>query len=375
MVVVLILYGSLYPWNFHARHFAVTPLWILVHAWPRGINRYVLWDVGVNLILYVPLGVAGYLAASRGARARFRIIAPLLLALVLSALVEMLQLYDLSRDCSALDVVSNVGGAAAGVALGALYRRKLEHMLDQRAAAVLLHPSGALLLLCCWTGYQIFPLFPAFGRTRLAAKLAAMGALSTISLSGTLLVISEWLAVACLLEALLAERLNRVLALLLLVLPARLFIVGRTLAWSEILGALAAYAFWLILPRPAVRRVAPVLMAAALVLSELSPFHFGRSSTFNWVPFRGFLEATWQNGMRIFFRKSFWYGSLIWLWRAYGYRLAPTTTVVAMALLILEAVQVYLPGRTPEITDAVIALLIGLLFRLLREPTRASQKA
>jgi hypothetical protein len=200
-----------------------------------------------------------------------------------------------------------------------------------------------------------------------------MGALSAISLSGTLLVFSEWLAVACLLEALLEEKLNRALALLLLVLPARLVIVGRTLAWSEILGALAAYGFWLMLPRPAVRRVAPVLMAAALAVSELSPFHFGRSGNFTWVPFRAFLEATWQDSARIFFRKSFWYGSLIWLWRAYGYRLAPTTIVTALALLLLEAVQIYLPGRTPEITDAVIALLIGLLFRLLPEPAGASQ--
>jgi VanZ family protein len=36
-------------------------------------------------------------------------------------------------------------------------------------------------------------------------------------------------------------------------------------------------------------------------------------------------------------------------------------------LFLLEQVQVYLPGRTPEITDAVLAVLMGVLLWLLRD--------
>jgi VanZ family protein len=365
IVVVLILYGSLYPWEFHARQLGASPPWILLHSWPDAINRYMLWDIVVNIALYAPLGVFGFLAMSEGAPRAVRVVAPVLLALALSASVEMVQLFDDSRQCSASDVLCNVTGGALGVGLGMLYREKLEALIERRQSASFLHLSGALLLLCCWLGYQLFPLFPSLGRTKQAARLAALGPMSTISPVETLMVFAEWVTVACLLEGLLEEETTRMLAALLLVVPARLLIVSRSLAWSDVAGAAAAFAAWLWLPRLYVRRAAPFLLTSALVLGELAPFHLGRASAFNWVPFRGFLVASWQSGFVVLFRKSFWYGSVIWLWRGTGYRLAPIVLAVAAGLLVLEWAQIWLPGRTPEITDAVLAVLMGGLLSLV----------
>ena len=118
------------------------------------------------------------------------------------------------------------------------------------------------------------------------------------------------------------------------------------------------------------RRAAPVILAGALILAELSPFHFaaGRAArAFDWVPFRALFRSTWQDGFVVLFRKSFWYGSMLWLWRASGRSLAWATAVAAAVLFLLERVQVYLPGRTPEITDAVLAVLMGVLLWLLRD--------
>src|SRR5580704_15997799 len=93
IVVVLILYGSLYPWEFHARQLGASPPWILLHSWPVAIDRYALWDFVINIVLYVPLGVFAFLAMSEGAPRVVRIFAPVLLALALSASVEMTQLF------------------------------------------------------------------------------------------------------------------------------------------------------------------------------------------------------------------------------------------------------------------------------------------
>jgi VanZ family protein len=369
IVVALILYGSLYPWEFHARQLGASPPWILLHSWPDAINRYLLWDIVVNVALYTPLGVFGFLAMREGAPRAVRILTPVLWALALSASVEMIQLFDDSRQCSGSDVLCNVTGGAVGVGLGMLYREKLEAVLERRQTASFLHLSGALLLLCCWLGYQLFPLFPSLGRAKLAAQLAALGPISTMSPVETLVVFAEWVAVACLLEGLLEEETTHMLAALLLVVPARLLIVSRSLSWSDIAGAATALAAWLWVPRLYVRRAAPFLLTSALVLGELAPFHFGRARAFNWVPFRGFLVSTWQSGFVVLFRKSFWYGSVIWLWRAAGYRLAPIVLAVAAALLALEWVQIWLPGRVPEITDAVLAVLMGVLLYLV-EATR-----
>jgi len=375
IVVALILYGSLYPWEFHARHYGRNPLWILLHAWPSPVvDRYLLWDVGVNITLYVPLGIFGFLAVSARTPRVVRILAPLVLGWVLSASIEMLQLFDDSRFCSASDVLSNVAGAAVGIAAGALYRVRLQRILAGQDAVSLLRPSGALLLLACWLGYQLFPLFPVWGRTNVINRLTALRADSAVSPVSTLVVFAEWLAVACLIESIRKTmpktKTSGLLALLLVLVPARLIIASRTLVWPDIVGAAAAFAAWLCLPRRWVRRAAPFLLTGALILGELSPFHFAAGNAahaFTWVPFRGLFHAVWQNGFVILFRKSFLYGSVLWLWRASGRSLAWTTAATAASLLLLERVQVYLPGRTPEITDAVLAVLMGVLLWLLRD--------
>ena len=368
IVIALILYGSLYPWQFHARHYGHNPLWILLHAWPVGVlDRYFLWDVGVNITLYAPLGIFAYLAVSARASRAARVLAPLALGLALSASIEMIQLFDDGRMCSLSDVASNVAGAAVGVAVGALYRVKLQQFLARQGAASLLRPSGALLLLACWLGYTLFPLFPSWGRTHLMAKIAAMGPLSSVSPTDTLVVCAEWLTVACLLESIRNTKTTGFLGLLLLLVPLRLIIASRTLAWSDILGAAAAYAAWLCLPRRWLRRSMPLLLTGILILAELAPFHVQNPQAFNWVPFRGTFRSAWQDGLVVLFRKSFWYGSVLWLWRASGRSLAWTTVIAAAALFLLELAQVYLPGRTPEITDAVLAVLMGMLLWLLRD--------
>ncbi|MGA2593014.1 MAG: VanZ family protein [Bryobacteraceae bacterium] len=367
IVVALILYGSFYPWEFHARRLANSPLWILLHSWPRAFDRFIVWDVAVNVALYLPLGIFGFLAMGSRASRMARVFTPLALALALSSCVEMVQLFDDSRICSASDVASDVAGAGVGIALGALYRGRLQRILAGRAAASLLQPSGALLLLSCWLGYQVFPIFPSWGRTNLVRRLTALGPVSAVSPLDTLVVFAEWLTVACLLESLLKTKTSRLLVLLLLAVPCRLIIASRTLAWSDIAGPLAAYAVWLWLPRIYVRRAVPFLLAAALILGELAPFHFTSAQTFNWVPFRGLFRTAWQDGFVVLFRKSFWYGSVIWLWRGAGYGLGRTTAVAAAALVVLECAQVYLPGRTPDITDAVLAVLMGVLLWLLRD--------
>lgn len=366
LVVALIVYGSLYPWQFQARHLAAGPLWFLLHSWPATLNRYAAWDVAVNMTLYVPLGIFAYLAVKAEAPLWRRALLPLALAVALSASMEMLQLFDDGRLCSTSDLVSNVAGAAVGAAAGALYRNKLQRFLS-RAEAAVLRPSGAILLLSCWLGYQVFPLFPAWGRTSVLRKLAALGHQPAIQPAATFIVFAEWLAAACLLESLLGERTKELLVLIGLALPARLLIAGRTLTSPDIAGAVAAGLVWLCVPRSYVRRAAPAVLAGAVILAEMAPFHFDGAGAFNWVPFRGFLRAPWQNAFVVLFRKSYSYGAVLWLWRAAGHRLAAVAAAAAAGLFILERVQIYLPGRTPEVTDAVLALLMGVLLGLLRD--------
>jgi len=65
LVIALIVYGSLYPWHLDFDRSGANPLWVVLHAWPHGIDRFVLRDAAINLALYFPLGMAAFLAAAR----------------------------------------------------------------------------------------------------------------------------------------------------------------------------------------------------------------------------------------------------------------------------------------------------------------------
>ncbi|MFN7996005.1 MAG: VanZ family protein [Bryobacteraceae bacterium] len=365
IVVALIVYGSLYPWRFESRHYVQGPLWMLLHSWPRGLNRYVIWDGAVNLVLYFPFGLFALLTAGKRLSNFARVCAVCLMALLLSASIEMVQLYDAARECSLLDVTSNFAGAAVGALVGLLYERSfLRAGLGGKADSVL-RPSQSLLLLLCWLGYQTFPLFPSFGRTHLLHQLSALGPLPAISLVQTLLVFAEWLAVGCLLDEVLHHGAGKALGFLLLVPFGHLIIAARSLTWAEAAGTLAAGAAWFLLPRASVRKVAPFVLAVALLAGELAPFHIGQTAAFNWIPFRGLIQSSWEKGLVVLFRKAFWYGAFVWLWSKRGNGIARSAAWTAFALIVLEAVQTRLPGRVPEITDAMLCILMAVLLHLL----------
>jgi VanZ family protein len=108
IVIVLIVYGSLYPWDFHSISLGASR--ILIHSWPDHIDRFLFRDVAVNVLIYMLVGVFGLLALRQKFRTPFAVTVTVLLAVALSSSIEMTQLFDDARECSAFDVVCNVSG-------------------------------------------------------------------------------------------------------------------------------------------------------------------------------------------------------------------------------------------------------------------------
>jgi len=61
LVVVLIVYGSLYPWNFEARQLDANPFVLLFNSWPTRLNVSLIRDFILNVLLYIPLGITAFL--------------------------------------------------------------------------------------------------------------------------------------------------------------------------------------------------------------------------------------------------------------------------------------------------------------------------
>ena len=168
---------------------------------------------------------------------------------------------------------------------------------------------------------------------------------------------AEWFAAALLVEAVAGRVRAAWLAFAFLAFPVRLLLIDRTLAPSEILGCAIAALLWAAIPSGLRVRLAIPLMAAAILLRELAPFHLTpEAAPFSWIPFSATIYADRVPAAVVILRKAFTYGVMVWLARGIG--LVWAGIAVAAALGITEWIQRYLPGRQPEITDAVLALIM-----------------
>ncbi|MEZ5854666.1 MAG: hypothetical protein R3D67_07925 [Hyphomicrobiaceae bacterium] len=355
--MALIVYGSLFPWRFDFAHPSM-----LLASWPDSFDRYVARDILVNIIIYMPLGLFAFLTLRERTRTRNAVIAALLMGTALSLGVECAglrpgPLFERHRHCH------ECTGHCHGHRFGRALRAHAGFGYPACDPDVPAAPSGSLLLVYVWLGYQLFPFFPVLSQAVVRWKIAAVLADPTLGLLALLVAFAEWLAVARLLEPILGQRALRIgLPVLMLLLPAKLLIYGRSFSVAEVAGATAAIIVWITyLHRMPWRfAAAAATLALGLLASGLAPFHFEQTGAHFLVPFSGLLGAAWKDALLVLMHKVFWYGALVVLLREAGLGTLATLTSSAALLAAIEIAQTHLHGRVAEITDPVLVLIVGL---------------
>ncbi|HWE50022.1 MAG TPA: VanZ family protein, partial [Bryobacteraceae bacterium] len=171
-IVLLILYGSLYPWEFEPLR-GTDPFTVLLHSWDLELNRFIIRDIGVNIVLYMPLGFVGCLVFRRRGRVALPVFLCALLGFLLSCSVELAQAFVPDRHTSLVDVATNVLGAIAG-AVAAIACWRFVGPLTLRAQARKRQDTSAVVLVGCFAASLLFPLFPISGRSALHTKIVAI---------------------------------------------------------------------------------------------------------------------------------------------------------------------------------------------------------
>ncbi len=343
LTLVLIAYGSLYPWHFRSVPPGVSPFWILAHSWPHHLDGPTVRDIAANVLLYLPVGLFGFLTFTN----RWAFASTMLLGLTLSTIMEFSQVFVVGRDASLMDITSDTIGTAIGAAAGLLWRRETLHATVKR--------PDSILLLICWIFAQCFPFLPRLGTLQRGRPADA------------LLSIAAAAALVPVIDSLDIPRKRRIILLgaLLLLFPLKLVIFTRSASILEIAGAAAVFlAGCMMRFRPA---PVAVFLAIAITIRGLAPFDFlSMPQHFSWLPFQASLLLEWEPALTILLGKVFVYGALIWLIRESGMRLAFAVATTAILLASIEAIQLYTPVHSAEITDPIIAVLIGWVFWSLR---------
>lgn len=359
-VAAVILYGSLFPFQFHANP---DPFGALLHS-GDGLGRY---DVAANILFYVPLG----LFAAQSFRPKSPVLRVGLVALsgaMLSFAIELLQSYDAGRESGLADVASN----SVGTLLGALAAVQFPRLLDVPFIGRVERRPFVLLLLASWLGYWLFPYVPTVTPLQVRAVLRPIILPFAVSPVAMFQQLAVWLAVALLLQALVGVTRSRMAFgwVVFLSLAARGWVAGKALGAEPVWSGLVAVLIWIAFLWRWNQRAGWIaaLFAIHIAIDALRPFQFSpHARSFGLVPFLSFLYAPRDSGVYSFFNKVFMYGTLVWATAAAGWRRRTAAAVSAALVLVLRLLQVYLPGRSAEITDTILVLAMAGVMKLLAE--------
>jgi len=383
---LFIVYGTTIPFNFVSSRAAVYEHWTRV-VWnplvsPDTGQRVSIPDFVSNVLLFTPFGCFGMWAFRRPRNGVARIAVLTLLSVILSATVEVAQLFTVDRVSSVADIFANGLGGVVGAVGGVLLGATAGTLIDGAAAAGLtdaaaFFPFLMAVLLVCAGAWEPFDVTLEVGG--IIAKLReflhdpmqfgmfsdeVISLLQHLLLGATLLV---WLKQARVRSAARTAVVAGV-GMALVCEGGQLFISARMPGvWDALVGVVgvlvgvaAGVDAWRSRRTPTPRRwCAGVigLTAGGVTMQQLSPFDVVRNGfrPFQWMPFRNYYDFT--TGQTVSHSAE-----LLLAYLPLGFALAlwirtPSTRVAvvsAVALIIaapVEYLQRFIGGRFPDITD------------------------
>ena len=168
----------------------------------------------------------------------------------------------------------------------------------------------------------------------------------------------------------------RPLLLVMLAVAVGLVILGgKQLTPAELTAMALAVALTGLLARLAGPWAAGLLalaLAALFAVNGLAPFNFGLDrDSFGWVPFAESLLRYRATNLPDILGKCFTYGALVWLLARSGRSALGATLLAGGLVLAVEILQIWLPGKTADITDPLLVAAAGGLLALFEGSPRA----
>ena len=369
-IIAMIVYGSLYPFAFHMVVDGDGPFYALFSGWNKIPGR---GDFVSNILLYMPLGFVGTITVGKRAGLR-KLATAVLIGAGLSCSMELLQYYDLGRDTEATDLYANTLGSALGACVGWLFGQDFRWPLLREISANRL-PA---LLVVAWLGYRLYPYEPTIDLHKYWNALKPVFLHPHLAWYSLFRHAAVWLAICVLIEKIVGDQrasglIKRFAGFLLF---SCILVISTRITLSQLVGMGSAFAIWTVL-RTARSRVvvATAFMGIYVIVFRLEPFQFSDAPAhFGWMPFLSFMHGSIDTDVQAFFEKFFLYGSLIWLLAQTGVAIRSASLLATAVLLVTSGIEAFMPGRSAEITDAILAFAIGEFIRAvefsLPEPTR-----
>jgi glycopeptide antibiotics resistance protein len=377
-VLALIVYGSLYPFDFQPDAIEGGLLEALRQlSWQRAGRS----DRIFNVLLYLPLGFCLFLGLATRLRRRVAGVLAVLAGASLSLAIEVAQVYLTIRVPSLTDLTLNALGTALGAAGGAAWRALggLIHV-PMRDDMPLSRDPCARIVLVLWFAWRFAPFVPHLDLAKLKSATRPL-VNPTFDATAVFTYLTCWLVVNQAIASLIvrARQFEALLLIIAVVLVGRLLVAEQVFIPSELLALLLLLPMVVLMHRltAAVQRTVLIATVATLLLLEwLAPFNFtANASHLHLWPLPSWPQDDLLTALRSvdwvdLLGKLFWFAALLWLLKEARVPIHRAIGIVTISVLILELLQLWLPTRVSSIGDPLLALGVGLVFRWMGAPTR-----
>lgn len=373
LTLAAIVYGSLYPFIFHVPAADSGALSGLLQTWRRPPQSR--GDLLANILFYMPLGFTLGRALEERLARKTALALTIAIGAALSFSLELSQHFDAGRvSCMSdfyMNTIGTAAGAVAGIAVG-----------DQLLAAELVPHEASLfacLLLLAWLGWRLFPYEPVIDLHKYWASVKPLVRTPSLGAYGLFRFTALWAAVLYLVQFGLKVReawLTGAVAMMA-VFGAKILIIDQIITLPEVLGATLAY-FYLVFvlsPQPGVgTRLLAALFLLSIALERILPLQIAETTRpFEWIPFYGFLHGSLAVNTQSFMQKIFLYGTGLYLLLDAGLGLIWAALLEGLIILATSLFETMLVGRSAEITDALMVLLLAVIAHVLASVSRPEQ--
>jgi len=359
LTVVVITYGSLYPFHFRALS-PTEHVWDILGA-PRSFASS-RGDALGNVALFVPLGVAVW-GRARSWRRRGTGLALLSVASVVLALaLQVLQAYVPERTPALIDVLWNCVGTAVGAGVAAVVLRV---PVPGNPGIPRSDPVSAGVL-AIWLAAELLPFVPGLdwqgvkdsvkplmrGRLDIGAMAFHMAGLV---LAGRMLAVMMGRAISVWWLWVVAVGIG----------AGKLIIVTQSVDLSLVVGLALGVVAWRVLaglPEPRATYVVVALLLGAYTVDGLAPFSLRAGpARITWVPFAGALGGSMLASSKGLALRLFYYAAVLAGWKTLGGRLGPAVALLGGYVALIEGAQSFIAGRSGDITEPLLVLMVGYL--------------
>ncbi|WAR45570.1 VanZ family protein [Methylomonas rapida] len=358
-VVFFITYGSLYPFEFS----------LLISSQSRQAFLDSMWtsssigDVIGNIVLFMPFGFLGYRI--------FPFWGVAIIGLLLAFVLQLAQLFLPSREPALYDVYWNFLGI--GIGLLCAYLLKAHELFHRHFG--LADKQAAIGIIMLWGASQLLPFVPTLDWQAYKNALKPLLMQPSFAWEHLSFLMIAWLSAGYFAEKILDKnwRTGYFTLGILSILVLKIVVVTSELTLNDVIASFFAILLYPLLSRMGSRRAAYLawMMLFTYAITRLSPLQWqSESKSFNWLPFSGFLDGSMIVNSRVLAEKLFVFSGIFTLFKDIKTLSIKTISAVAIVVTLIEICQLWLVGRTAEITDPLLVVIIAWLIVKLSNSTR-----